>query len=183
MDTWIKERDIPSFTEFKSPRKFLKTPELSPIIKNRQVLTSELITLIAGGVIEKKKFTPQHIFRRKLPSDTNKKEKSPPPQLLPTLNKRKILPAILGEFNLSSDLDKNKENGHKILMKEFDREMDNVQTSKKLYTQYCKFNLSKPVLFKRTEDENKARLLFNKKYDSKSMEQFKSDPLLTKRVR
>lgn len=136
----------------------------------------------------------QSMLRRKFLLNRKEQLTPLPSHFLPRLNKNKILPNILKEFHLSSDkldINKDKKNNNidcknfsdlRSKEKEPDHKMGNSQKSKKLYTQYCKFNLSKPVFFKKTNNEFNSKLISNQKYDSKSLDQLKMDHPVNKRV-
>lgn len=182
---------------FEYSSKFRISPELNGVIKEKQFLNSEVTRIYRTDKLENKRDKQkmhQNMIRRNFLLNRKEQLTPLPSHILPRLNKSKVLPNILKEFHLSSDkmdFNKDKENSFfnfknfsdlRSKEKESEHKMDNSQKSKKLYTQYCKFNLSKPVFFKKTNNEFKSKLISNQKYDSKSLYQFKIDHPVNKRV-
>ena len=162
------------------------TPEFIQLSKNKIILNTELIDLVSSQHALKRNHERQlyhkNFFREK--SFTTNKKDQPifPPSIKNQLSFNKVLPSITKSHSdlHESKIDKKKKQVS-LNLKAIESSLkldpiDKLQTSKKLYDHCCKFNLSKPVILKKSDEPIKVLPTY-RKYESKSLDHFRPDAL------
>lgn len=181
------QTNLTSEIKFKT---IIGTPEFIQLSKNKNTINAELIDLISSQHTLKKNHE-RHIyhknfFREKSFSTRKRDQTIFPPNIKSQLYFNKVLPSISkSKSDLQDAKTEMKKKQVSLNLKAIESGLkldpiDKLQTSKKLYNHCCKFNLSKPVILKRSDDPIKVLPTY-RKYESKSLDQFRPEKI-TKKV-
>ncbi len=181
--------------------KYLKTPEFYQLTRTKLNSNRDLIRLISNESQSSKRCDiyaatkDRDIFSRHQPESTSNsvREQVTLPKINSLyLNKKKIMPSILNELKdvpadtaRCEEIKLNYKKQLQAVLKDTANKLEQIeqlQASKRIYSQYSQSNVSNSLLTKKTNQSK--HFICNKQYNSKSLEQFQMNkPKLLKRVR